>query len=60
MSAVQNPAHAERAEQLEVARECLCDAFDIDLDTAGPASCALAQAWAAKVRHLTATAYIRL
>jgi len=48
----QVPANeGERAEQLEVASQCLCDAFEIDLDAAAP-EFSLAEIYRAGVESL--------
>ena len=48
----QEPANeGERAEQLEVASQCLCDAFEIDLDAAAP-EFSLAEIYRAGVESL--------
>ena len=50
LAGVQDPAQADRAEQLEVAKECLCDAFEMDPADPGETTCSLSDAWAAVVR----------
>ena len=43
----EDAAHEERAEQLEVAKECLCDAFELDANAPGDTSRSLSEAWEA-------------
>ena len=49
MLLTQDPAHEERAEQLQVAKECLCDAFEIDADAETPSDCSLVDAWGSRI-----------